>query len=121
MSDLTPAQRIEAAIVRLEELKAGGTPGPWGGHINILGITRLVDSQRFVLAELYDLDKEGNGYFEASDNLDLIVTLHSTINAQLALLRAAMVEHSDVMTSIEKPYWVAVLALADAIISGGTE
>jgi len=114
MSDLTPAQRIEAAIVRLEELKAGGTPGPWGGHINILGITRLVDSQRFVLAELYDLDKEGNGYFEASDNLDLIVTLHSTINAQLAIL-TRFSEYPK--RELEEP----VMALADAILSGGAE
>ena len=114
MSDLTPVQRIEAAIVRLEELKAMSTPGPWGGHTNILGITRLVDSQRFVLAELYDLDEEGDEDSEASDNLALIVTLHATIDAQLAILNRFS-EYP--VRELEEP----VVALADAILSGGTE
>ena len=123
MSDLTPPQRIEAAIVRLEELRAESAQGPWewrlydGVRDSKSRLVRVVEPE-----DEYGYDRvELLAEYLTRGNADLIVTLHSTINAQLALLRAAMVEHSDVMTSIEKPYWVAVMALADAIISGGTE
>lgn len=50
-------------------------------------------------------------------------TLGTSLRAALALwaallvvLRAALIEHTDVMSLIEKPYWDASLALADAIL-----
>ena len=119
----TPAQRIKEAIERLEELKAKSASGPWqwrlyhGVHDSKSRLVRVVETKKECGYDRVQLLAE---YLTRAD-ADLIVTLHSTINAQLALLRAAMVEHSDVMTSIEKPYWVAALALADAILSGGTE
>ena len=121
MSDHTPTQRIEAAIVRLEELKEESTPGPWGHFRDSesdLGFGPIMESLVVAEADDYVLDW-GSGVREP--DATLICTLHATIDPILALLRAALVEHSDVMTSIEKPYWVAALALVDAIISGGTE
>ena len=84
---MTAVERLEAAIAKLEQLKAEGTPGPWVGRTNILGIRRLMDSEGGVLAEMFDATDHGDESFE---NTDLIVALHRTIDAQLAILRFAV-------------------------------
>ena len=84
---MTVVERLEAAIAKLEQLTAEGTPGPWVGRTNILGIRRLMDSEGGVLAEMFDATDHGDESFE---NTDLIVTLHRTIDAQLAILRFAV-------------------------------
>ena len=84
---MTAVERLGAAIAKLEQLKADSTPGPWVGRTNILGIRRLMDSEGGVLAEMFDATDHGDESFE---NTDLIVTLHRTIDAQLAILRFAV-------------------------------
>ena len=81
------AERLDAAIAKLEQLKADSTSSPWVGRTNILGIRRLMDSEGGVLAEMFDATDHGDESFE---NTDLIVTLHRTIDAQLAILRFAV-------------------------------
>ena len=89
MTDLTHAQRIEAAIVRLEVLKGAVSP------------------RTFKLVTWY-----ASG--DPSPVSTLTLTLHSTIDAQLAIL-TRFSEYP--VRELEEP----VMALADAIISGGTE
>jgi len=108
MSDLTPAQRIEAAIVRLEELKANAYPGLWTS----------TDDDWWWLEGVNHRVVYGQGRAEVAfthdGDADLICTLHATIDAQLAIL-TRFSEYPNLQ--LEEP----VMALADAIISGGTE
>ena len=100
---MTPVERFLAASAKLQRLRdAAGfdeSPGGW-------------------LVELVTVGTESNPWQEQNPvtHDELLVTLHRTIDAQLALLQAAQIEHTDVMTAIERPYWDAALALADAII-----
>jgi len=116
MSDRTPAQRIEAAIVRLEKLKGMSTPGPWerrlysGVHDPKSRLVRVVETKKECGYDRVQLLAE---YLTRAD-ADLIVTLHSTIEAQLAILKRFS-EYPN--RELEEP----VMALADAILSGGTE
>jgi len=108
MSDRTPAQRIEAAIVRLEKLRGNSYPGRWTSTNDdwwwLEGVNHRVvyGAGRAEVAFTHDGDA------------DLIVTLHATINAQLAIL-TRFSEYPN--RELEEP----VMALADAILSGGTE
>ena len=94
----TPAQRIEAAIVRLEELK------------------RAYFIDHGWLCELVTTGIEPNPVQEPKPLTDdpMMVTLHSTIDAQLAIL-TRFSEYPNLQ--LEEP----VMALADAILSEGTE
>ena len=116
MSDLTPPQRIEAAIVRLEELRAESAQGPWewrlydGVRDSKSRLVRVVEPE-----DEYGYDRvELLAEYLTRGNADLIVTLHSTINAQLAILNRFS-EYPN--RELEEP----VMALADAILSGGAE
>ena len=125
MSDLTPAQRIEAAIVRLEELKGMSTPGPWE-HLrdsdrDLADVGPIVESL-IVAGDNDSVLDWGSGVREP--DADLIVTLHATIDAQLAILMDTLNLFRDpipLFAGHEEQICAAQLALADAIISGGTE
>jgi len=109
---VTVVERLEAAIAKLERLKADSTPGPWGGSVNILGVTRLMDAERYIIAELWEAE---NVEYRALSNLELILALHATIDAQLAILRHAIDEYEprdDSMSFITNDG----LLLADAIL-----
>ena len=106
---MTVVERLEAAIAKLEQLKAEGTSSPWVGRTNILGIRRLMDSEGGVLAEMFDATDHGDESFE---NTDLIVTLHRTIDAQIAVLRVG-----SEFALITSNRWTDIsVALADAIL-----
>jgi len=112
----TPAQRIKEAIERLEELKAKSASGPWqwrlydGVHDSKSRLVRVVETKKECGYDRVQLLAE---YLTRAD-ADLIVTLHATIDAQLAILNRFS-EYPN--RELEEP----VVALADAIISGGTE
>jgi hypothetical protein len=109
MSDLpvSPVQRIEDAIQRLETLKAESTPGPWlvspcscgEGHFEI------ADEQGFYVA-----DAAING-----TDAHLIVTLHATIDAQLSLFEAAIFNIKASKHGFTHATVAAAIRLADAI------
>jgi hypothetical protein len=113
-------ERIEAAIAKLETLKAESTPGPW----------RLARAQHVTHAiygekpgqEVIGSTPRYGGLWSADDG-ELIVTLHRTIDAQLAILRAVVesvpiwVENDGPMTDAELvDNLLFELALADAIL-----
>ena len=114
MSDRTPTQRIEAAIVRLEGMKNESMPGPWR-HLrdadSDLGFGPITESLVTDGVDDAVLDW-GSGVREP--DAALIVALHATVGAQLAIL-TRFSEYPN--RELEEP----VMALADAIISGGTE
>lgn len=75
---MTAAETIEQAIARLEEKRAAAMAGPW--------------VQGAFAGEFC-----GPNDFEvvfSDEDADLIVTLHRTIDAQLAILRAGLAAHS---------------------------
>lgn len=82
---MNAVREIEAAIGALERLKAEVTPGEWFGRTNILGNIRI-HADGLIAAEVYG----GDGEYEAESNVALIVTLHRTVDAQLAVLEAAI-------------------------------
>lgn len=105
----TPAEELDAAIAKLSTLQAGITAGSWGGHQNILGVDRVRAADGYIVAEVY-----GDNSQEA--NAELIVTLHRTIDAQLAILREglALIESNE---DVELLY-ANELALGRAINEG---
>ena len=120
MSDLTPAQRIEAAIVRLEKLKANSTLGPWSiDEIPETGECRVI--RYFEFFGWHHEVVTGGG--SDKDDADLIVTLHATIDAQLGLLEEALYQLTDGTngTGMLGNEHNLIVRLADAIISGGNE
>jgi hypothetical protein len=106
---MNAVEKLEAAITKLETLKADAKPGPWtiAPPHNIDVDWRCIDSHGGVcLADATVADAE------------LIVTLHRTIDAQLAILRAAL--------AIERVWPIEngganVVALADAILGGSDD
>lgn len=121
-----PVGRLNAAIEKLETLKAESTPGPWhhwpeAGAVEIYSSWRDPEdrpsSETVIVSSVRPRLGWGHDIYEPDEpNAELIVVLHRTVDAQLAILRAAQLEHTDAMTPIEKPYWDAALALADAIL-----
>ena len=89
---MTPEQRLQAAIEKLEALRGAGTPAPW--------------TTTWGSATVPAADDLGSG------DADLIVTLHRTIDAQLAILYRALNRNA--------PERDAAEMLADAIL-GGTQ
>lgn len=126
MSDLTPVQRIEAAIEWFEQARTLTRGGRWIVDRDVANIVMRPDEKHpngwdgVMVAQTSD-DIEGSLVAE------LIVTLHRTIDAQLAILREARrvniqwfaVEYEPAYDSggpTSKSY-VAALALADAILA----
>ena len=108
---MTPAERLQAAIEKLEHQKALSTTGPWEAY-TVPGTRKEAE---YVAIGIGDSEArvvrfEG-GYFDA----DLIVTLHRTIDAQLAILRAALKART---LALYSPMTDPALALADAILGG---
>jgi hypothetical protein len=111
---MTPAEKIAAAIRRLEQLKADSTPGPWkasrshplheGGYVGAPGLT---DDSMFV-AETSDFRQGGA-------DADLIVTLHRAIDAQLTILKFAA-EHPLITFAGGDSFDEHAILLADAIL-----
>jgi hypothetical protein len=76
-------ERLEAAITKLETLRAESTPGRW-----------VAEDESFngpYVRAWFDNEFNGNtgiaGTRHGMPDADLIVTLHRTIDAQLAILR----------------------------------
>jgi hypothetical protein len=113
---MNAAEKIQAAIERLEELKADGTNGPWftwhpqrGGRCN-----SSVDSATHDPEESETVVEGGRG------DVELIVTLHRTIDAQLAILwdNLAIADEMTLGYSPDEPDSLArALALAEAILA----
>ena len=129
---MTPAELLQAAIDKLERLKADSTPGPWwhwpeAGDIEIYSDWRDPahrGGEVVIAPRIRPRDGWGRDAVIYRDNYEpnaeLIVTLHRTIDAQLAILRAA-VKNEDVRRSDR--LWSGALsntalALADAILRG---
>jgi hypothetical protein len=116
---MTPVEKLEAAITKLEELKRDGHPGPWHGNVTIRGVLR-VQSGLAVVAEVLNTTED-----EDEIDLDLIVTLHRTIDAQLAILRRGVSE-VDGYTAADGRFWAVAwleehsttVDLASAILGG---
>lgn len=112
---MTPVERLQAAIDKLEKFKAESTPGPWSVnvHHNAMHTAEFRAPNPFngfmlVAAHTNDADPE------------LVVALHRTIDPQLAILRAEFERTSTPL--VPGMYAIVeehVLALADAILSGG--
>ena len=80
---------ITAAIVKLTELKASAPGGPWRVGESYMDYPTLDGSD--------DHGREFGNQFASIDNIPagrLIVTLHNTIDAQLAILRAAQDDYN---------------------------
>ena len=80
---MTPVERLHAAISKLERLREVSTKGEWDAY-TVPGTRREAGYVAVGIgeSELRVARYEG-GFFDA----DLIVTLHRTIDAQLAILR----------------------------------
>ena len=115
MSDRTPAQRIEAAIVRLEKLKAMSTPGPWF-------LTHERSQWPRVWGNSDGHDADAVAQTEGRGNAALIVVLHATIDAQIGILSEALYQLTDGTngTGMLGKAHNLIVRLADAILSGGT-
>lgn len=99
---MNAVERIEAAIAKLEKLKTRGTDGPWRAGAFHFDGTTVSNSVGRVAA-----------HYVPVNDAALIVTLHRTIDAQLAILRDGLARrYAGVHPG------VAVLALADAILGG---
>jgi hypothetical protein len=123
MSDLTPAQRIEAAIERLGRLRADAFPGPW--EMLTSGVEG--GDHWYVMAEdesiLSISANDGTDEVYRRPTAGLICTLHATIDAQIGILSEALYQLTDGTngTGMLGKEHNLIVRLADAIISGGTE
>ena len=103
---MSAVERVQAAIDKLTELKAVSTRGPWHEWTNDL--TDRVELWHDQEVRLWVADL-GNDEPGALADADLIVALHRTIDAQLAILERWL-EYRPL--TMEEP----VVALADAIL-----
>lgn len=100
MTDMNAVERLEAAIAKLETLKAKSTGGEW-----------ITDrSGLHSISEEYTYGSVHVGRLEDGEDESLIVTLHRTIDAQLAILYRGL-------TSVAPEREVAEM-LAAAILGG---
>ena len=82
--------RLQAAIEKLERIKAGSIEGPWvwkGDRIADGAFLEGAADETVIWA--YGMHTEGFLVVSEAD-ADLIVTLHRTIDAQLAILRRVL-------------------------------
>lgn len=107
---MTPAEKIQAAIDKLEALKAESIGGDWR-------VLRKYAYEPEVRVQAY-FQNELNGNTRVADvreyrrTPELIVTLHRTIDAQLGILRVG-IEFSGITPN---RYTDTAVALADAIL-----
>jgi hypothetical protein len=112
---MTALEEIQSAILKLTELKAIGWPCEQWTQSAIRHIARNCE------IECHNEDEhECDGWlrYETAPAISLLVR---TIDAQLAILRAALIETYDAMSIAEIPYWYATCALARAINGGGVD
>ena len=76
---MSAVEEIQQAIATLERLRAESTPGAWEGYDD--GILVGINSPQVTVAFEGDLRVR---------DIDLIVTLHRTIDAQLAIMRLSL-------------------------------
>jgi len=110
MTDLTPAEKIKAAIKKLRTEIAHATEGTWLGwqeYSPVRGTSYGMEG--FVDGEPVNIARGTT----RADAL-LTETMHRTLDAQLAILHR-FAEYPNIQ--LEEP----VMALADAILQGGTE
>lgn len=108
---MTPVEKLTAAIDVLERLKDDSTPGDW----------EILDGGDRFIAWHADPESAGFEYilhepveFERPADAELIVTLHATIPAQLAILQTSIT--LDGLVPMHQ-----ALALADAILGPAHE
>ena len=106
---MTPVERLTAAIEKLETLKAESTQGQW--VISGAWLHAVQPAHVFGSVAVGRMDHERDDA--------LVVTLHRTIDAQLAILRAGLEQAKS--EEAYPHYWYAppkdgTLALADAIL-----
>jgi hypothetical protein len=77
---VTPAETIQAAIEKLTEQRDAAMQGPWRGRV----LNHWGTPTPGVWA---DEDGDYIGYSMNQADADLLVTLHATIDAQLAILQ----------------------------------
>ena len=123
---MTAADEIEAAIQRLEDQRAASTPGPWSifeysKHTGVAGEVAVQAHHPGRIGEGLVAGFDYEGYHSTIEPGDahLIVTLHRTIDAQLAILKSARAQlepfHGMVLQDAALEY---ELALARAINAG---
>lgn len=103
---MNAAETIQAAIDKLNQQRAAAMQGPWRGKVlNYWG-----SPTPGVWAEA---DRDYVGYSMNQEDADLLVTLHATIDAQLAILQRSLDWYAEeAMAYIGKED----LALAKAIL-----
>ena len=119
---MSAIETIQAAIEKLETLREKSTPRPWTAMeydsnpgdqgVPIIGGGEIGSMEGHLTAYTMTLGSEERSVIDA----ELIVTLHRTIDPNLATLRAALVETDFVLSKAEKPYWHAAVALAREIL-----
>ena len=120
---MNAVEKLKAAIEKLETLKAETTPGPWTTDSWFPGVAFEYDSYWNLAGPEYTatsgvyLDGEPSIPIQAA-TADLIVTLHRTIDAQLAILRNAAEYFTDFPEYVDDLDWTLLFALADAILGG---
>ncbi len=130
---MTPVERLQAAIEKLERLKNESTPGPWlladanAAEERVYGPLWVVTHES-LSTDRADGEAPEEWFLElrigAREDGDLIVALHRTIDAQLAILRFGLQRQYAVdwtrrtFTANDKQLEAAglELALAEAII-----
>ncbi|MDJ0323202.1 hypothetical protein QMG61_05420 [Cryobacterium sp. PH31-AA6] len=110
---MNAVEKIEAAIERLEEMKAKSTPGPWAvEEIPETGECRLLREFEFFGHHVEEITSGGS----IREDADLIVTLHRTVDVQLVILGHALNSAKRSMERGEVPRGPA-LDLAEAILA----
>ena len=116
----TPAQRIEAAIVRLKTERMNASAGVWLGWQEYSPL-----SGKSYGMETLTFDEPVN-IARAMTRADalLVEMMHRTIDAQIAILHDTLNLFRDpipMFAGREEQICAAQLALVDAILTGGTE
>ena len=111
---MTPVERLQAAIDKLEQVREHTVPGPWRVEPHDDTYAAIRAGVSYVTSGA-NFREEPDLY---SREAELIVTLHRTIDAQLAILRDVLAgekieRHWDTLV-----YTINTLALADAILGG---
>lgn len=119
---MTPTETLTAAIDKLTRLRDESTPGPWEHHRDSeqdLGFGPVMES--LITVEDGCVLDWGSGVREA--DAELIVTLHATIDAQLAILEDTLRAFTDPDPIFGK-YTEAVvyhqIRLAESILGGAS-
>jgi hypothetical protein len=106
-------ERLEAAIAKLEVLREAARGGPWSAWHS-----ESPDGNSAVEAPTHDEDNPWLVVAGEAPDVDLIVTLHRTIEPQLAILRTAAASHHEWRIDSALGAHVDAYAIADAILGG---